>query len=94
MSSWSPLLPSLEAILIESDAFLLQESGNLLFLESSDFVSWSASTTSTICWAQLSTDTREGDVDFILSASSQFPMCVSSNTDRALSAYSSIISNP
>jgi len=52
------------------------------------------SSASSICWAQLSTDTREGDVDFILSASSQFPMCVSSNTDRALSAYSSIISNP
>ena len=52
------------------------------------------SSASSICWAQLSTDIREGDVDFILSASSQFPMCVSSNTDRALSAYSSIISNP
>ncbi len=52
------------------------------------------SSASSICWAQLSTDTREGDVDFILSASSQFPMCVSSETARALSAYSSIISNP
>ena len=92
MSSWSPLLPSLEAILIESDAFLLQESGNLLFLESSDFVSWSASTTSTICWAQLSTDTREGDVDFVLKVSSDFPMCVSSS--RPLPLYSSVISNP
>ncbi len=94
MSPWTPLLADLDAILIESDAFLLQESGNLLLIESSDFIPWSASTSSSICWAQLSTDTREGDVDFILSASSQFPMCVSSNTARALSAYSSIISSP
>ena len=94
MSAWTPLLPSLEALLIESNDFLLQESGNLLFLESSDFIPYSAFTSSSICWAQLSTDTRENDVDFILSASSQFPMCVSNNTARALSAYSSIISNP
>ncbi len=57
--------------------------------------SWTdTSSASSICWAQLSTDTREGDVDFILSASSQFPMCASSETARALSAYSSIISDP
>ncbi len=90
-SAWAPV----RAILLESgDLLLLEGSGFLLQEVLASPTSWSASTTSTICWAQLSTDTREGDVDFILSASSQFPMCVSSNTDRALSAYSSIISNP
>ena len=124
---WSRLNPALDAITLESADFLLQESGNLLLVESTDFIpwtptrgillesgdfllmetdnfllqetfisptSWVASDSSAICWAQLSTDTRENDVDFILSASSQFPMCVSSNTARALSAYSSIISSP
>lgn len=55
-------------------------------------VTWSGSTAESICWAQLSVDTREDDVDFVLSASSQAPM--SACSDRPLSAYSSIISSP
>ena len=52
------------------------------------------SSASSICWAQLSTDTREGDIDFVLAVSAQFPMCISDETARALPVYASIISNP
>ncbi|KKL85530.1 hypothetical protein LCGC14_1953820 [marine sediment metagenome] len=58
-------------------------------------LSWTdTSSASSICWAQLSTDTREDGVDFVLKVSTQFPMCISAETARALPVYTSIISNP
>ncbi len=52
------------------------------------------SSASSICWAQLSPDTREDDVDFVLKVSAQFPMCISAETARALPVYASVISTP
>ena len=40
MTSWERLNPALEAITLETADFLLQENGNLLFLESTDFIPW------------------------------------------------------
>ena len=52
---------------------------------------WTADTSvDSICWSQLSVDTQEDDIDFVLRVSAQYPMCISDETARTTSVHSLI----
>ena len=55
---------------------------------------WTTPAADKTIWEQLTVTTVQDDVDFVLSASSQYPMTVSAETWEAVSVLSSVISEP
>jgi hypothetical protein len=47
-----------------------------------------------LAWAQLTSVTDQGDIDFVYMANEEFPMIVSGETARAIPALSSVVSSP